>query len=198
MSHPEGRMVPMSHKRLIVTCRRCGKDRPNYGDGYCNSCRGWMRRQAADPIECARCGRTRQPFSKGMCQSCYQVTSRKPDATRQGTAEHRKRMSEAQAHGPNRREASGRWKGGRFVDNLGYIRIIRPGDYDGPCIHGGRYVHEHRYVAEKKIGRSLAPGEVVHHVNGDRADNRPENLEVFSSVSEHRLHHAQEWREAHR
>lgn len=48
----------------------------------------------------------------------------------------------------------------------------------------GKQVSVHRYVMEQKLGRPLCPDEAVHHINGDRYDNRPENLTVMT-ISEH-------------
>lgn len=47
----------------------------------------------------------------------------------------------------------------------------------------------HRWVAEKKIGRRLYFGEVVHHINRNKRDNSPENLQIFSSQKEHDKQH---------
>jgi hypothetical protein len=44
---------------------------------------------------------------------------------------------------------------------------------------------EHRAVAEKKLGRKLRPGEVVHHKDRDKSNNHPSNLWVFKNQAEH-------------
>ena len=74
------------------------------------------------------------------------------------------------------------WKGGRIQDKDGYWLVWMP-DHPDANRHG--YVREHRYLMEGKLGRPLAKGEVVDHVNGDRGDNRLENLRLFASNGEH-------------
>lgn len=46
----------------------------------------------------------------------------------------------------------------------------------------GKRMAEHQIIMEEMLGRSLEPGENIHHRNGVRDDNRPENLELWVKV----------------
>lgn len=65
----------------------------------------------------------------------------------------------------------------------GYRKIMAPENH--PYSDKDGYVLEHRLVMEAHIGRYLQPGEVVHHINGKRDDNRIENLQLRVSRKDH-------------
>ena len=74
----------------------------------------------------------------------------------------------------------------RYYDRQGYARVRVD----------GRLVGEHRVVMARKLGRKLRPGEVVHHKNHVRDDNRIENLELKTNEThsrEHSIERAPKW-----
>lgn len=62
-------------------------------------------------------------------------------------------------------------KGMGWITSDGYREIVI----------NGRKVREHRYVMEQILDRELLPGENVHHKNGVKTDNTPDNLELWAS-----------------
>lgn len=70
--------------------------------------------------------------------------------------------------------------GARMKRHDGYIQVYHPTHPD--TTRAGMML-EHRLVAEQKYGRRILPTEHVHHLNGVRDDNRPENLEVIDPSS---------------
>lgn len=73
--------------------------------------------------------------------------------------------------------------GSRRRDSNGYWLVkVREG--------GGRWDKEHVLIAEAVIGRKLAPGEHVHHINCVRDDNRAENLVVLTAGAHTSAHHS--------
>lgn len=117
---------------------------------------------------CARCkarldnppcsveGCERYSWAKGMC-STHQMRLRK-------------RGSLADPEPPKCRYEN--WSG------AGYVMLYLPNHPSAPSTG---LIGEHRVVMELKLGRKLRPGENVHHINGVRDDNRPENLELWST-----------------
>lgn len=85
----------------------------------------------------------------------------------------------AGALGLRRGANNGHWKGGISNHSEGYLFITHGREAGKLC---------HRKVMEEELGRELESHEIVHHVNGDKKDNRIENLEIMTRAEHARVH----------
>ena len=88
------------------------------------------------------------------------------------------------------RERNHQWKGGRVVASNGYVLVKVGFDHHLADVRG--YAYEHRLVAERKIGRRLIRGEIVHHVDGNKQNNADDNINVMPSRAHHHVEHRQQ------
>ena len=87
-------------------------------------------------------------------------------------------------------EKNSNWKGGEITRTDGY-ELVRIGTASRDK-KGKRYELKHRLVMEEHLGRKLSEDEVVHHINGNKSDNRIENLEILEHQSVHAKIHSKE------
>lgn len=147
-------------------CRLCGlpfnKTPAAIRQGRGVYCSTECQRAAAQDRVIAHCEQCSQPF---MVKRSRQNKTRYCSRTCRNIADRGKKPHNYA--GPRR-------------TSMGYVIVDHPS--------GEGRVYEHRLIAEKMLGRLLASHEHVHHRNGNRSDNRPENLEVLIASDHIRIH----------
>jgi hypothetical protein len=76
----------------------------------------------------------------------------------------------------------------RVLSSDGRWLVTPPLGYKGKTYIGNRYVFEYRLIMEKHINRLLKPYEQIHHINGNKLDDRFENLEILNKSDHQKLH----------
>lgn len=161
-------------------CRECGNEF-SYKPAYLTE---YHKKFGKDPmycsIQCSAAGRKKDTELRHKIE-CVQCGKPLPTRNSSGHVRDHGRLCSTECRSLYRRLSYQRKHAGRTntrrIAKNGYVRLVISG------VDGGesRDVFEHRYVMEKSLGRTLHPEETVHHINGDRQDNRLENLELFSS-----------------
>lgn len=105
------------------------------------------------------------------------------------SSEHREKVIKTLRYGFKGKD-NPNWKGGLHHQD-GYVFVRMP---NHPKVHSNSYIKRAILVAEKTLGRMLMEGEVTHHVNGIKDDDRPENIEVMSARAHCSLTAKESWK----
>jgi len=125
-------------------------------------------------------------IKNGIGKYCSQKCSNEGSVGRKLTKKQRLKIGLAIKNSPVFRKSIRRGR-----ENPCFKEVIYNDGYRYISDKEGNKVAEHRLVAEKKIGRPLKAWEVVHHIDKDKLNNSPDNLEVLSRA-EHILTHRED------
>lgn len=157
------------------------KDHPEV---ECSFCR---KKKLIYPYEINRC---KNFFCSKICKGYWLRENMKGHIVSKETREKIKKAITGKKNpiGSIKKRASSNpnWKGGRFICSTGYILVHKK---DHPYKDKKGYVSEHRLVAEEILGRMLEKKEVIHHIDFDKKNNKPENLCLFENQKEHMKFH---------
>lgn len=112
--------------------------------------------------KCDNCGNMFNTYK------CYEKRERK----------HRFCCKQCEAEYKNYNNTPAYWKGGHISKSTGY-KYVR---------YNGKQIEEHRLVMMKHLGRDLTTDEKIHHINGNKLDNRIENLIVVTNSEHGKIH----------
>lgn len=126
---------------------------------------------------------------KVCCGVCGKEIYVIPSRQNRGRGKYCSRKCAAKAYKQRLGKENQNYKG----DKHSFITTPRGGKYKKFDVRyirddNGKWIPEHRLVAEKILGRKPKREEIVHHVNCDSLDNRPENLFICSNVVHTRIH----------